>query len=79
VFLFGLLVLGLFVVGLFVGFGLRLRLFGLGLFLERICPERRAAAQESSQGDSKEPTALAKWLCWIFRDDLPILQRRGRN
>jgi len=52
-----------FVAGLFVGFGLRLGLFGLGLFLKRKSPERRAAAQESSQGDGKEPTALAKWLC----------------
>jgi hypothetical protein len=65
-----LFVLGLFVVGLFVGFGLRLGLFGLGLFLKRKSPERRAAAQESSQGDGKEPTALAKWLCWSFRGDL---------
>jgi hypothetical protein len=58
-----LFVLDLFVVGLFVGFGLRLGLFGLGLFLKRKSPERRAAAQENSQGDGKEPPALAKWLC----------------
>jgi hypothetical protein len=67
-----LFVLGLFVVGLFVGFGWRLGLFRLGRSLERKCPERRAAAQESSQSDGKEPNALAKWLCWSFRFDLPV-------
>jgi len=53
-------VVGLFVVGLFVGFGLRLGLFRLGLFLKRKSPERRATAQESSQSDGKKPPALAK-------------------
>jgi hypothetical protein len=62
-FLFGLFVLRVFVVGLFVGFRLRLGLFRLGLFLKRKSPERRGAAQESSQGDGKEPPAVAKRLC----------------
>jgi hypothetical protein len=78
-FVLGLFVVGLLVIGLFVGFGLRLGLFALGLFLKRKSPERRAAAQESSQGDGKEPLARAKWLCWSFRGDLPIAWRRGRN
>jgi hypothetical protein len=58
-----LFVLGLFAVGLFVGFGLRLGLFRFGLFLKRKSPERRATAEESSQGDGKKPPALAKSLC----------------
>jgi hypothetical protein len=60
---FELFVLGLFAVGLFVGFGLRLGLFRFGLFLKRKSPERRAAAQKSSQDNGKEPPALAKSLC----------------
>jgi len=62
-FVLGLFAVGLFAVGLSVGFGLRLGLFRFGLFLKRKSSERRAVAEESSQGDGKKPPDLAKSLC----------------